>query len=248
MTEVRCTVCGEKSVLRSQFEVEGECPECEAEPGSLVVLDAYDDSDITTLQCAECGWTVEAGVDVTWDEDERQIFSVDDDCPMCDAAGYPGEPLEPADQVRQVRDMPEYKVARAAAAKLRHDNDQVGIPIDIDRIAASLGLEVRRGHYPHHGMLRDTVIEVPEGHRGAERFVISHEIGHHCLRHRDGDRHKLEPEANAFGSELLIPSELLRRELQAPRTITALSRRFDASRQAVVYAVRAARLLDRLTR
>lgn len=247
MTEVRCAVCGATSVLRSHFEVEGECPECDAEPGSLVAVDAYDDPDIRTLQCAQCGWTVEAGVDVTWDEDESQVFSVDDDCPMCDAAGYPGEALEPADRVRRIRDLPEYRISRAAASKLRDGAGEHTAPINVHRIAVALSLDVRRGQYPHQGLLRDTVIEVPEGHRGAERFVISHEIAHYALRH-EGNRHKIEPEANAFGFELLIPREILRRELRTPQTITALSRRFEASRQAVFYAVRAARLLERLAR
>lgn len=246
MTEVRCTVCGATSVLRSQFEVEGECPECEAEAGNLVVLDAYDDPDIRTLRCAECGWTVDAGVDVAWDEDGSKVFSVDDDCPMCDAAGFPGQALEPADQVRQVRDLPEYKTVRAAAAKLRRDAGESYAPINVDRIAAKLGLDVHRGDFGHHGLLRGSAIEVPKSHHGRERFVIAHEIGHHCLRHQ-GDRLKIEPEANAFASELLIPPELLRRELAESRTVASLSHRFGVSRQAVIYAVRAARLMDRLT-
>jgi hypothetical protein len=246
MSEVRCTVCGRTIVLRSPFEVEGECPECGAEAGSLVELDAYDDPDIRELRCAWCGWTVEAGVDVSWDEDERQVFSIDDDCPVCEAGGDAGRPLETADQVRSLRDQPEYKAARAAAAKLRV-NQGAAIPVDVEAIAVAVGLRINRGHFAHDGLLRAGVIEVPEGHPGAERFIVAHEIGHHCLRHR-GDRHKIEPEANAFASELLIPRDALRRELRNPQTISALARRFEASRQAVVHAAQSARLVDHLAR
>lgn len=247
MSEVRCTVCGKTTVLRSPFEVEGECPECGADAGSLVELDAYDDPDVRELGCAWCGWTVEAGVDVTWDEDERQVFSIDHDCPVCEAGGDAGRPLEPADQVRSVRDLPEYTAARAAAAKLRASHGTETIPVDVEVVAAAVGLKVKRGHFGHDGRLRGDVIEVPEGHPGAERFVIAHEIGHHSLRHH-GDRHKIEPEANAFASELLIPGDALRSELGSPQTISALARRFGASRQAVVHAAQSAQLVDRLAR
>jgi hypothetical protein len=40
---------------------------------------------------------------------------------------------------------------------------------------------------------------------------------------KQGDRDKIEPEANAFASELLIPSDALRRELHTPQTISALA-------------------------
>jgi hypothetical protein len=247
MSEVRCTVCGERTVLRSQFEAEGECPECGAGSGSLVKLDAYDGVDVHQVRCAWCGWTVDAGVDVTWDEDERQIFSVDDDCPVCEAGGDPGRPLEPAEQVISIRDMPEHAAARAAAAKLRSEQAGETVPVDVDALARAVGLKVKRGLFGHDGLLREDVIEVPEGHPRAERFVVAHELGHHYLRHQ-GDRHKIEPEANAFASELLIPRDTLRRELRTPQTISALARRFGASRQAVVYAVQSARLVDRLAR
>lgn len=247
MSEVRCTVCGETTVLRSRFEVEGECPGCGADAGSLLELDAYDDPDVRELRCAWCGWTVEAGVDVTWDEDERQVFSIDDDCPVCEAGGDPGRPLEPAEQVGSVRDLPEYTAARAVAAKLRSDHVAETVPVDVEAIATAVGLTVKHGLFGHDGLLRGGVIEVPQGHPGAERFVVAHELGHHCLRHQ-GDRHKIEPEANAFASELLIPRDALRRELRSPKTISALARRFGTSRQAAVHAVQSARLVDRLAR
>jgi phage FluMu protein Com len=246
MTEVRCTVCGETAVLSSRLALEGDCEKC-GEVGTLQELDAYDDPDIRELRCAECGWTVEAGIDVSWDEDERQIFTVDDDCPLCTMAGYPGHTLEPVDQVRSVRELPEYAGACAAARKLRAEHETETVPVDVAVIAAAVGLRVERGPFRHDGLLRDGVIEVPQGHQGAERFVVAHELGHHCLAHQ-GDRQKIEPEANAFASELLIPRDALRKELRTPQTLSSLARRFDVSRQAIFYAVQAARLIDRLAR
>ena len=62
-------------------------------------------------------------------------------------------------QARSVRDMPEYKVARAAARKLHHDHDIHGPPYAVEKLAADLGLQVKVGSFPHDGMLVGTTIE-----------------------------------------------------------------------------------------
>lgn len=242
MTVLRCTVCGARVPTRSRFDAEGGCPECGAD--ELVEEDAYD-PDAQELRCAECGWEVEAGVQIEWEEHTR-IFTVDDDCPVCEAEGKPGQALEPADTVRSVRDEPEYGAARAAATRLRENTVGAGVPVDVEKIARQRRLTVRRGLFDHDGLLKGTVIEAPrERGRGAERFVIAHEIGHYELRHQ-GDRHKIEPEANAFASELLIPRQELIHEVKKGSTFRSLARHFNASQQAVVYAVRSAKLLNRI--
>jgi hypothetical protein len=232
-------------VAHDRFEVGGECREC-GEP-ELVELDAYDDPGIRELRCANCGFEVEAGVRVSWDEGEQARFSVDDDCPLCDAVGVPGQSLEPADRMPARQDEPEFGVARSAAEKLREDLGETRAPIDVERIAVEVGLTVIRGNFLHDGLLEGTTIKVPIGHRGAERFVVAHEIGHYELRH-DFGRGKIEPEANSFASELLVPRKLLTAELSTPKSISALARTFDASRQAVIFAVQSAKLTRRLTR
>ena len=94
-------------------------------------------------------------------------------------------------------------------------------------------------------MLSGTNIEVPAGHPGAERFVIAHEIGHHVLRHTGG-RGKIEPEANAFASELIIPRDELRRQIRQTQYLSQLAPAFQVSRQAMFYAVSSARLASKL--
>ncbi len=242
MTVLRCGVCGEPVATRSRFDAEGGCPECGAD--ELVEEDAYD-PDTRELRCAECGWEVEAGVQIEW-EGETRTFTVDHDCPVCEAQGNPGQVLEPADAVRAVRDEPEYGTARAAATRLRESTVGAGVPVDVEDIARQSGLTVLRGHFDHDGLLTGAVIEVPQQRsRGAERFVIAHEIGHHELRH-EGDRQKVEPEANAFASELLIPRQELIRQVKQGGTFRGLARHFEASQQAVVHAVRSAKLLNRI--
>jgi predicted RNA-binding Zn-ribbon protein involved in translation (DUF1610 family) len=240
---LRCTNCGEQVKVRNKFEAEGSCPECGGEE-SLVEEDAYDE-DVHQLRCAECGWEVEAGVRVEWDGRIR-MFTVDDDCPVCAALGITDPVLEPADTKRATKELPEYGLARAAAARLRDETVGDEIPVDVDRIAELLGLTIQRGSFRHDGKLVGTMIEVPEGHRGAERFVIAHEIGHYELQHR-GDLHKIEPEANAFASELIIPRAALQAAVKEGATLRGLTGRFDVSLQAIIYALQSARLLSRIS-
>jgi hypothetical protein len=244
MSVMRCSECGHRFPTRSRFDAGGLCPECGCE--ELVEEDAYGDDEVSGLRCAECGFEVDAGTKVEWAEQTR-AFTVDDDCPVCEAEGKPGQALEPGDAVGSVRQAPEYAVARAAARRVREETVGHGVPVDVEEIARRRGLTVDRRMFVHDGMLRGTVIEVPR-QRGAgpERFVIAHEVGHHELRHQ-GDRRKIEPEANAFASELLIPrDELTRQVRQGDASFRSLARRFDASQQAVVYAVRAAKLLSQI--
>jgi DNA-directed RNA polymerase subunit RPC12/RpoP len=242
VTVLRCTNCGKDVPARSRFEAGGICPEC-GEEDCLVEDDAYD-PDTRELRCAECGWEIEAGVRIEW-ENETRVFTVDDDCPVCEAAGYAGQALEPADGVRTPRDEPDYATARAAARRLRERTVGAGIPVDVHGIARALGLTVRRGPFGHDGLLDETTIEVPERGHAPERFVIAHEVGHYELRHQ-GDRLKIEPEANAFASELLIPRIELVRRTRDRATLRDLASHFDVSRQAIVYALRSAKLLSRI--
>jgi hypothetical protein len=139
-------------------------------------------------------------------------------------------------------------MARAAARRVREETVGGGVPVDVEEIARQRGLTVRRARFPHDGLLRGTVIEVPEQPSAASgRFVIAHEIGHHELRHQ-GDRHKIEPEANAFASELLIPRDELTRQVKQGLTFRGLARHFQVSHEAAVRAVRGAKLLRQMSR
>lgn len=237
MTEVVCEECGAAVVVRSRFEAEGECPECGADAGCLVEQDAYDQPE-RHLACNNCGFAADGAVA---DEDTGTTISVDDPCPVCDEA------LVPAGKARPPRDVPEYKLARLAATKLRRQHGN-GTPVDVEGIAVAVGLTVVRGAFPHDGLLVDQTVEVPARQAlVVQRFVIAHEIGHHELRHTGG-RDKIEPEANAFASELLIDPADLRAEVIAGANVAALARRFQVSRQALVYALMANKLIASIGR
>jgi predicted RNA-binding Zn-ribbon protein involved in translation (DUF1610 family) len=238
MTVAICRECGARVPLRSSFEA--ECPECGSE--DLEAEDAYDPVE-RELQCEFCGHTVDTatGPDRDWaDEGDATPTSVDDPCPIC------GRALVPRSEARSPRDLPEHKLARAAARKLHREHAIPGPPYALEQLAADLGLEVKVGAFSHDGMLVGTTIEIPASAAPVvRRFAMAHEIGHYVLRH-EGERAKAEPEANALATELLVPREQLLSEVARTPTVPALCAMFCVSRQAMVYALMAAKAIGRV--
>lgn len=236
-----CRTCGEQFALKSRFEA--ECPECGSE--DLDADDAYDPLE-RELQCEFCGYVVDttATTDSDWAGQDRQAEpeSVDDPCPICDAA------LVPVSKRSAARAMPEYKLARAAAQRLHREHSIPGPPYSLEALAEALGLQVTIGSFEHDGLLVGERIELPESASPlARRFALAHEIGHHVLHHQ-GERSKVEPEANAFASELLIPRQQLTGALEATPSVRALASDFGVSREAMVYALMSAKRIDRVRR
>lgn len=236
MTVVICSECGERSVLRSQFEVEGSCPECGADD-ALVVADEYADAP-ETLRCVRCRREVDAAPPGSALSAESGRYTVDDDCPLCEE----GE-LVPADQVLSPRAKAEVGLARKAAQKLTGDQPQ--LPVDVERLAGLAGLEVIRGPFDHDGMLVGERIEVPNSTPATERFVIAHELGHFTLRHLVPED-KIEQEANAFASEMLMPPAVLKATVAEGLTLHGLCGRFVVNRQPMIYALGTHGLIDQV--
>jgi hypothetical protein len=182
-----------------------------------------------------------AGPDKDWESDAiRESRSVDDPCPICTRA------LVPSSEAASVREQPEFKLAREAARKLHRDHVIAGPPFQLESVAGDLGLEVVIASFDHDGLLVGSRIEIPAGvSENVIRFAIAHEIGHFVLRHQD-ERAKVEPEANAFASELLIPRELLTATAGRTPSVRGLCSEFGVSRQAMVYALMSANVIDRV--
>jgi hypothetical protein len=133
--------------------------------------------------------------------------------------------------------LPPLPIRRARkAATAVHDRLRIrdASDIDVEGIAAVLGLDVRRGRLPGAdarlvgasdiGIIR---LSAKIEHEGAQRFSVAHELGHRQLSHRSAsipscapsavhghvDR-GVEAEANAFAAELLMPERLLRRRCE----------------------------------
>jgi hypothetical protein len=244
MAVCRCRECGARVVTRSQLEV--DCIECGADD-ALVAENAYD-PEPEELRCSRCAYVVEGGgTDDEHDADYAGALSVDDPCPRC------GGELVPRGSWRStapaVREHPEFGLARAAARRLLDDHWTGEMPVDVEQIARAVGLEIQRGAFTHQGRLREeSVIEVPESESvSAQRFAIAHETGHYELRHQVASD-KIEPEANAFASELLLPRARLKRAVEAGLRLEEIRQLFQVSRQALHWALQDASLLNRVKR
>lgn len=238
-----CAECGKRVTTRSQFE--RECDEC---GGELVEEDAYD-PEPEELRCVDCGAKVTGGAplrdedDPDRDEYYEGRYGVGDTCPRCggelDAATGPFTPLN---------ERPAYRLAREAARKLVRKHGPTESPVDVVALARAEGLEVVFGAFAHEGLLIEDRIEVPVSESpAAQRFLIAHELGHRHLRHRVVES-KIEPEANAFAAELVIPRAELRRAVESQPSLKELCRKFGASREAMVYALMDARLMNKVGR
>ncbi|MDX6589548.1 MAG: hypothetical protein QOI84_822 [Solirubrobacterales bacterium] len=239
MTVMICRECGHHSQIRSDFE--RECTECGSE--DLELEDAYDPQE-HELQCEFCGFSVDTTArDSEWVEDgEDMPTSVDDPCPRCESA------LVPRGEARNPRAVPEYKMAVEAARRLHREYEIAGPPYELESLARKLGLEVVVAAFRHEGLLVGERIEIPE-HLipEARRFSLAHEIAHFVLRH-EGERSKIEGEANAFASEMLIPRTELQAQIAANPSMRGLRRHFGVSGQAITYALMSAGALGRVRR
>jgi Zn-dependent peptidase ImmA (M78 family) len=141
--------------------------------------------------------------------------------------------------------------------------EQLGVtvpPVDVEAIARSLGLTVtfvRRGTGFDGQLLRERmVIEVNASKlETRQRFTIAHEIGHYQLGHSPvvcvtDDRSIADPtrinerQANAFGSELLMPEPWIRDHWRQLTNIQSMAGGFMVSDQAMYYRLEDLNLLD----
>ena len=123
------------------------------------------------------------------------------------------------------------------------------LPVDVERVAAHLGLEIHKrpleDEYSGFLAVKEKAIVVNSAHPPArQRFTIAHEIGHHQLHRRKagasvfidqtvyfrsaqfrGEERAREREANHFAAELLMPEGLLAEYLdERPMNPSAYSR------------------------
>jgi len=155
------------------------------------------------------------------------------------------------------------------ALEIRRKTTMDVLPVPVEKIARMLGMKIQPADLGDEvsGVLviegGQTIIGVNADHPEVrQRFTIAHEIGHFILQHHthtdlfvdDGDflavyrrdnprsrDNKRERDANTFAGALLMPKDVLERELGS-RSLglfddpdwKALAERFDVSRQALL--------------
>lgn len=154
--------------------------------------------------------------------------------------------------------------AQARALDLIQRHNILEPPVNVERIAEDLGIEVRSTNFEDNvsGLLvrrgDEVVLGVNADHsENRQRFSIAHEIGHFVLHmtkpifvdeclirfrnqaSKDGVNRE-EIEANAFAAELLMPEHLVRQEMDSldywdEDTVEQLSRKFKVSQDAFVF-------------
>ena len=132
-----------------------------------------------------------------------------------------------------------YKAATKAAERLLVDSVISEPPVDVEALAAQLGIRVRREPFDGKlsGLLKraegGAILGVNSQHpMSRQRFTIAHEIGHYLLHSEDlhvdhgiGIRFRddtssqaiddAEIEANQFASHLLMPASFLEQDIRA---------------------------------
>lgn len=133
-------------------------------------------------------------------------------------------------------------------------DDPTKVPIDLNLIAKSIGLNVEYFPFPDEisGLLKKEVgvIGINENqHPRRQRFTLAHEIGHYILGHNIIDNRDLiddtdtdtssvtEREANYFASTLLMPASLVKQEAKKEMNIKSLSESFGVSEQAMTIRI-----------
>lgn len=169
------------------------------------------------------------------------------------------------------------KLAIDNADKVLKKFDIKQAPVDVEKIANSLGIGVVRvkfskdeisGAIKMKGKLGNPVIAVNEDHvKERQRFTIAHEIGHYILHsiesmHVDSTHEPVyfrdanavssttnlkEMQANQFAAELLMPSDMVIRNLQNDfklknnnedvEIIARLAQKYNVSQQAMIIRI-----------
>jgi len=149
--------------------------------------------------------------------------------------------------------------AKGKAKELRDAHGGDAIPFLLRDIVSAFGIPVQAAELQIDGVARadsSGVFIIMYNKNMAEvrqRFTVAHELGHIALEHvgMDGSsQHSTgaqEMEANAFASELLVPSADLKLFLKKKdKTIEEVAKRYWVSRDAAFMAVLNNRLLSRI--
>ncbi len=155
---------------------------------------------------------------------------------------------------------PHTKAAKLRATQVWNEFCNSKIPVLLNDIIQKMGINIRGANLTSvDGMTRmdadGVCCIIYDNSISAERkrFTVAHEIGHIALEHTSvwGDCKQFseksrESEANAFASELLVPSKDIRQFLRNGGTIQGVMDRYWISKPAAFVAVQKNGLLKKI--
>ena len=161
----------------------------------------------------------------------------------------------------QIVDKKRIGYCRDMARKILSKYGEVKHPIDIFKIAEEEGFDVKSLNQPKgfSGILNAELkaIGINENHHPhRQRFSISHEMGHYYLGHppvqelqhidEGAATEKIhDTEANEFAGELLVPMNMLKKEVKIMNNIEDLAIRFNVSKEVMTIQVMKHGLLNK---
>ena len=154
---------------------------------------------------------------------------------------------------------PRYSHATKIAQKVLKESQVSVLPIDLNKILMHLGINLLPHSFPEKVsaiLLKENnmfVVGVNSSHHPhRQRFSIAHEIGHYMLGHYrdnfvdnedisegrydpfDTEHNKVqEQEANYFAGELLMPSDMLKRDFDKLRNVEEIAKLYNVSKEAL---------------
>lgn len=154
---------------------------------------------------------------------------------------------------------PHRKWARAEAKKVWKQHGEGKIPVMPEQIIHGLNIPLKEDDLKIDGVshmdARGNMFIMCKRNSPPtrKRFTLAHELGHLVLEHvhmgqsSQHSNNAQEAEANAFASELLMPSDDLKAFMkQAYRTVKQVTDRYQVSDQAAIIAVQNVKMYTRL--
>lgn len=153
-----------------------------------------------------------------------------------------------------------YTLAKQEARDIWKNHGREKVPVDLDEVIQGIGIPVQAIHLERDGLTRmdeNGLCFIMYNNRAPlvrQRFTLAHEIGHVALDHvhlgvdtSQCFKDSREKEANAFASELLIPSSDLKKFVKnKDKTMQDIIQRYQVSNEAAFWAVNGNKLINKI--
>lgn len=164
------------------------------------------------------------------------------------------------DKILDEMNEPRFLLAKQEAREIWNNHCNKEIPVVLDVIIKAIAVPIKATQLNCEGITRMDenglffIMYNTNSSITRQRFTVAHEIGHitldHILLGSDSSKclhEKQEKEANAFASELLIPSSDLKKFMKnKDKNIKDVMSRYQVSKDAAFYAINGNKLFKKI--